>query len=228
MTTPTTVTTTPGRRRLLASLAARAAGWLAAWLDAYLPRLRRRRPSVLIRTGPALPGWAVRIALALLGLGLANLVGAGGAPWLLIVVLAVLVVGWPSGFPTVALVIVIALIAAMAAVPPSPLLGAVLVAGLPALVQLGAVAGRAGWTARIEVAALVAPLPRFVLIQAVAQPLALLGGWLAGSLGNWLSAERSAPPASWIVLPIVAVLGLGVLSFGWLPGLGQARRDENP
>ncbi len=185
--------------------------WSTAWLTAYVPVFRRHRPRVALALGAWLPGWVLRLTLATSVPALASLVGGGSIAWFVVALLAVAVLGWPSGAAPGAVVVFLALLAATRPESPAPLAVAALLAGLPALVQFGALIGRAGWSARIELAVLVVPLPRFLVIQAVVQPLALVGGWIAGQ-------DVLAGPG-WILLPILAGLGLGVISYGWLPRL---------
>lgn len=195
---------------------ARALAWLTAWLTAYVPIVRRHRPRVRLELGPWLPGWLLRLVLAVSVFALAAVVGGGRLAWGVLVVLAACVFVWPSGVAPGAAVIFLALLLATRPESPSPLLVAVVLAGLPAVLQFGALLGRTGPAARIEPSVLLVPVPRFLVVQAIVQPLALLGGWLAGQ-------DVLAGPG-WILLPILAVAGLGVISFVWLPRL-QAPAD---
>ena len=189
-----------------------------AWLAAYLPRLTERRPPVQVDVGAWLPGWSLRLALGALALGCALSVVGGPVAWILLIGLSAAVVVWPSGVAPSAVVVAIAIV--HAAGPQTEhgeamLHTALLLLGLHALAQWGLLIGRASWTGKVELGALLAPLPRFLGIQAFVQPLALLGGWLAG---------RTPGPA---VLPLLAVLGLGLVAYLWLPRLGAAPPERS-
>lgn len=189
---------------------------VAAWFAAYLPRVTERRPSVQVELRAWLPGWALRLALGTLALGCASLVVRGPVAWTLLIALSVAVVIRPSGLAPAAIVVVIAIVYAARGPLPDPSTSsgteaALLLLGLHALAQWAVLVGRASWSARIEVGALLAPLPRFLGVQVFVQPLAVLGGWLAGR-GAGLAA-----------LPLLAVLGLALVAYMWLPRLGALR-----
>ena len=188
----------------------RVRNWAAAWLTAYLPRLALRRPQVHIALGPWLPCWGLRLALGVLALLCAAMVVRSPLAWVGLILLAIAVVVRPSGIAPAALIMAVAL--SMAVGPEGTALRtALLIIGLHAVAQLGILLGRASWTARVEIGALAVPLRRFLGIQAFVQPLALVGGGLAGwDLGLAL-------------LPLIAVLGLAVVSYVWLPSLGDDR-----
>ncbi len=188
---------------------------LTAWLAAYLPRLTERRPSVQVVLGAWLPGWGLRLALGALALSCASLVVRGPAAWVVLIALSAAVVIWPAGVAPAAIVVVLGVV--YAARGPSTGSGteaallqtALLLLGLHALASWALLIGRASWKTRVELGALVAPLRRFLGVQAFVQPLALLGGWLAG---------RTPGLA---VLPVLAVLGLGLVAYLWLPRLPE-------
>jgi hypothetical protein len=183
--------------------------WWRAWWSAYLPAVARRRPRVRLRLGPSLPCWLLRIVVGLLVVACGATVLRGPLAWVVLIMLAAALVAWPAGVGAGAIVIVIAVM--VAAGPPlgNPVTAG-LVAGLPALVQLAQLIGRTSWAARIGLRALVVPLPRFLAIQAFVQPLALLGAWLRGVD---LALAWLAP---------VALLGVGVLTYRWLPRLASS------
>ena len=197
----------------------RVRAWVAAWLEAYVPLLRRRRPRTGIQLGPWLPGWVLRLVSAATILGLAAAAGAGSVAWVVVAGIAAWLLARPSGIAGGAAVVTLALLLALRPEPVAPLVLAVVLVLLPASIQLAALLGGTGVFARIELPVLLAPLPRFLAVQALVQPLALIGGWLAGQ-------DVLAGPG-WVVLPLLAVLGIGVLSFVWLPRL-RARVAADP
>ncbi len=189
----------------------RVRSWSSAWLTAYLPRLALRRPRVHVALGAWLPCWSLRFALGVMALLCAAMVVRSPLAWVVLILLTIAVVVRPSGIAPAALIMALAL--TMAVGPEGTALRTgLLIIGLHAVAQLGVLLGRASWTARVEIGALAVPLRRFLGIQAFVQPLALIGGWLAGrDLGLAL-------------LPLLASLGLVVVTYVWLPGLGDDRR----
>ena len=211
---PAPAAPTASPRRLV-----RARAWATAWIEAYVPLLRRRRPRTGIELGTWLPGWVLRLVSAAAILGLASAAGAVSVAWVILIGIAGWMVARPSGVAGGAAVIAVALLLALRPEPVTPLVLAIVLVVLTASVQLAALLGGTGIFARIELPVLAAPLPRFLAVQALVQPLALVGGWLAGQ-------DVLAGPG-WVVLPLLAVLGLGVLSFVWIPRL-RAQADAGP
>jgi hypothetical protein len=162
----------------------------------------------------------LRLVPALTVLGLSTLLDGGPLAQFVLTVIALAVYAWPSGPAPAAAVVGCALLLATAPQPSDPLITAVLVAALPALMQVSAVLGRAGLAARIELAVFVPGLPRYALIQLVVQPLALLGHWVA-----ILELPSGAPT---LALVLLALLGIVVVSFGWLPRLRAAGPPADP
>lgn len=185
---------------------------VAAWLSAYLPRLTERRPRVKTDVAVWLPSWGLRLALGALALACAFSVVGGPLSGILLVGLAAAVVVWPSGVAPAAVVVVIAVVIAAGGPGNDWVQTALVLLGLHALAQWALLVGRTSWTAKIEVGALLAPLPRFLGIQAFVQPLAVLGSWLAGRTSGL------------DVLPLLAVLGLALVAYLWLPRLGERAR----
>jgi hypothetical protein len=194
--------------------------WLTAWLDAYVPVFRRRRPPVGVELRAWLPGWLLRLVPALAVLGLSTLLDGGPLARFVLTLIALAVYVWPYGPAPAVAVVGCALLLATAPQPSDPRITAVLVAALPAIMQFSAVLGRAGLSARIELGAFVPGLPRYALIQLVVQPLALVGHWVA------VLELPSGPPT--LALVLLALLGIVVVSFGWLPRLRAGSPGSDP
>jgi hypothetical protein len=199
--------TRSGLRRLLVQV--------STWLLAYLPeRGRYRRPPVRIRTAPAVPGLGVRLVVVLLGLVCAWVVVTGPPGWVVVLGLLVGICVFPGALVTGVLVIVLGLLMVFDPEPAAPWRTPLLVAVVPLMMQLAAVAGQASWAARIELRVLGLPLRRYLGIQPFAQLLALTGSMVAG-LGLVLPQ----------VMALAAVALLALVVF-WLPNLGPARQRD--
>lgn len=186
-----------------------------SWVLAYLPdRSNAHRPTVRIRTDAAVPGWLLRLSVAALGLFCASFVVTGPPGWVVVSALLVGIVCAPGTVVAGVLLMVLGLLMVFDTDPAAPWRTPLLVAGLPLMMQLAAIAGQATWLARIELRVLELPLRRYLVIQLFAQLLALTGSLVEG-LG--------------LVLPqVMAVAGLAVvvLLVFWLPSLGPARRRD--
>lgn len=188
---------------------------VSTWLLAYLPeRSKARRPPVRIHTSAAVPGGVLRLAVVLIGLVCASTVVTGPPGWVVVIGLLVGLYCAPGTLVAGALVIVLGLLMAFDPSPAAAWRTPLLVAAVPLMMQLAAVAGQASWAARIELRVLALALRRYLVIQVVAQLLALAGGIVAG-LGYVLPQLMA--------LSAVAVLALVVF---WIPSLGPARRRD--
>lgn len=187
---------------------------VSTWFLAYLPeRSKRRRSPVRIRTRAALPGAAVRLAAALIGLLCALTIVVGTPSWVLVAALLIGLVCAPGTMLGGALAILLGL---LMLIDPTPAVWRMplLIALVPLLMQLSAIAGQTSWTGRIEVRVLTLPLRRYLVVQVFAQLLGLVGAMVAG-LGYVLPQ----------LMALAAVAVLVVVAF-WLPGLGPARRRD--
>ena len=191
--------------------------WVRArsWVLAYLPdRSNARRPAVRIRTGPAVPGYVLRLAVAGIGLLCASLVVTGPPGWVVVSALLIGIVFAPGTLVTGVLLMVLGLLMVFDTDPAAPWRTPLLVAGLPLMMQLAAIAGQATWLARIELRVLELPLRRYLIIQVFAQLLALTGSLVEG-LGLVLPQ----------VMALAGVAFVALLAF-WLPSMGPARRRD--
>lgn len=170
----------------------------------------RNRPRVQIETGPWVPGWALRVGLIALALGSGLVVAK--SPLLVVGLIAVVVfllvrsVGLAPAF--------FAIWCGVALTFSTPGWGwqtHLLLLVAPMVLQLGASIGHTAFLARYEWAALLPAALRVAVIQLIVQPLAALGGWLA-------TRELSIPGT-----PLVAGLGLVLLTYGWVSRLRRAR-----
>lgn len=204
-------TSKPAWRARVERLWARASTWLLA----YLPeRSKYRRPAVHIRTAAAVPATSVRLALALIGLVCSSTVIIGKPGWVIMTCLLAGLFCLPGTFVGGAVVIAISLLAVFDTTPAEVWRTPLLVAGVPLMMQLAAVAGQTTLLARIELRVIGLSLRRYLVIQVFAQLLALVGSMVAG-LGYVLPQLMA--------LAAVAVLALVVL---WLPSLGPVRRTD--
>lgn len=188
---------------------------LSTWVLAYLPeRSRARRPPVRIRTESAVPGAALRLAVVSIGLVCAAAVVIGVPGWVVVIGLLIGLFCLPGTMAGGALVIVLGLLLVFDPEPAPVWRTPLLVAGIPLLMQLAAVAGQATLRARIELQVLALPMRRYLVIQVFAQLLALVGAMVAG-LGYVLPQ----------VMALAAMVLLALVAF-WLPSLGPARRQD--
>lgn len=162
-------------------------------------------------TDAAVPGWVLRLAMALL-VGLAGLAaGADGqTQWAITAAIALLLAARPYGM---LIALGIAVSAAMYALdgPAGPWQLPVLLLATHLLLVLGAYADLTGWRARLEVAILRDALPSILTVQVAAQAAGVLAAVL-----------QDAAPVPWLI--VAALAGLGLLS--WLVADQLARRSR--
>jgi hypothetical protein len=187
----------------------------SAWVLAYLPeRGKFRRPAVRIHTSASVPGLGLRLVVVLLGLICASVTVTGTPGWVVVIALLATICALPGSLVAGVLVMVLGLLMVFDQEPVAPWRTPLLVAAVPLMMQLAAIAGQATWAARIELRVLGLPLRRYLGIQVFAQLLALTGSTIAG-LGFVLPQVMA--------LAAVAVLALVVF---WVPSLGPARRRD--
>jgi hypothetical protein len=188
---------------------------VSTWFLAYLPeRSKARRPPVRIHTSAAVPGGALRLVVLLIGLVCASTVVTGPPGWVVVIGLLVGLCCAPGTVVAGALVIVFGLLMVFDPTSGAAWRTPLLVAAVPLMMQLAAVAGQASWAARIELRVLALTLRRYLVVQVFAQLLALAGGIVAG-LGYVLPQ----------VMALAAVAVLALVAF-WMPTLGPARRRD--
>ena len=158
---------------------------------------RSATPRTRITTTAAIPGWALRAALALL-VGLAGL--AAGTPglsqWVVVGMVALVLAARPHGM---LLALGVGVLAAMYVLT-SPVAVwhlPVLLLATHLLLVVGALADATSWRGRVEAAVLRDALPSFLTIQVAAQA----GGALAALLSG-------APAMPWLVVGAVAALAV--------------------
>lgn len=175
---------------------------------------RVRPPRTTVRTGPALPGWTVRLLVALTVLAAGPAVAGSSVQWLVLGALAVLLGVAPNG----ALVpLGIGLMAAMLAFLSTTAWWTlpVLLLATHGLLVLGAVATATAWRGRVELRVLADLVPRVVVVQAFAQ--------LAGVAARLLGGAAAVP---W--LAVLAVAALAVLVAALLHQLTRAPLPPSP
>lgn len=188
---------------------------LTSWLLAYLPGRRGPRlPRVRIHTAPAIPGAVLRVIVVLICFSCGLLVVPGPPAWVVVIGLLIALFCVPGTLVAGALVMILGLFLAFDGAPTDPWRTPLLVAALPLMLQLAAIAGQASIAARIELRVLTLPLRRYLTIQVFAQLLALTGAMVAG-LG-WVLPQLMA-------LTAAALLALVVF---WVPTLGPARKRD--
>jgi hypothetical protein len=189
---------------------------IRTWVLAYLPeRMRTRRPPVRIHTAAAVPSAVLRPAVALLGLACASVIVIGVPSWVIVVALLIGLACLPGTMIGGALVMTLGLLMMFDPVPAAAWRTPLLVAGLPLMMQLAAIAGQASWVAKVELRVLAQPMRRYLVIQVFAQLLALAGGMVAG-FGYVLPQ----------LMAVAAVAVLALVAF-WMPTLGPARRRDD-
>jgi hypothetical protein len=199
----------------LAAAAGRLWTRVSTWVLAYLPeRSTYRRPPVRIETETAVPSAVVRLAVVLIGLFCSSTVIIGTPGWVIMVALLAGLFCLPGSFFCGAVVIALGLLTVFDTTAAEVWRTPLLIAGVPLMVQLAAVAGQATLLARIELRVIGMSLRRYLVLQVFAQLLALVGGMIVG-MGMVLPQ-----------LMALASVGLLALVVLWLPSLGPPRRED--
>lgn len=163
---------------------------------------QRPLPRVRIRLGARVPGAVFQLVVAAVALGSAWLVVTGPVSTFFAVAGAVLVLARPSGIACAGYAVGLGFLLAVSSSEPFAPRSFLLLFGVHLLVQLGAVASSVGWSAVLDLRVLVSPLRRFVVVQALAQLLALGGAALASAS---------------VTLPWVPVLvGVALTALAWM------------
>lgn len=171
----------------------------------------RPRPRVQIATTRAVPAWALRLALLTVGLVCVVVIGQSVVSAVILSGALLFVVAMPGSVSTAVFAVGIGL--SLLAFEPGAVSGAVsgpgviLLAGVHLVAVLGSVLGQVTLRTAVELRALVPTARRYVVIQAAAQVLALVAGWLS---------ERAVVVTA---LPILAVLALVAGATWMLPRL---------
>lgn len=186
---------------------------LGAWVldrlgpGARVPSRPGAPPEVDVRTGRAVSAVTVRAALALVSV--AAVVVAVGMPGAvvpaelagLMMAVALLPAVLPR-WPLTAVVVLVVGVRVALADPASPLVLALLVLLVHALLRLGAVAARTTWRTRVELHVLADDWRAALAAQGGAQVLALLAG----------AVTAGGDDGAWRLVGLAAVLGLSVLA----------------
>lgn len=163
---------------------------------------QRPLPRVRIAVGPRVPGVVLRLVVALVAVASASLLVTGPVSTFIAVAGAVLLLVRPSGASCAGYAFALGFALAVSATEPFALRSFLLLFGVHLLVQLGSVAGLAGWTVVLDLRVLVSPLRRFLVIQVLVQLLALGGAALSSTA---------------VTLPWVPVLvGVALTATAWL------------
>jgi hypothetical protein len=155
------------------------------------------------------PGWVLRFCLAAAALGCTWLLQPGTLLKVLGVAFALLLAIRPGGMvgATIAVILGLGLLASSSNV--FSWRSYALLFGVQLLVSLAILVGNVGWTATLELRALLGPARRFVVLQAAAQMLALVG------------AAVTATSLSVPLLPVLVGIGLAVLAWMLLSRLAR-------
>lgn len=178
----------------------RAQERLWSWWAAVLNR-KPPRPQVAIELGALVPAWALRAACAVAATGCTLMVASDGFHWMVAIVLVGVTVARPSGAAPWLFVIGTGLLMLASEEDPFHARTFLLALALHCTVGLAAVVGDLAWSASVEVRVLAGFARRFLAIQALVQPAALIGAWVT-------TRELSL---TW--LPVVA--GLALAGMAW-------------
>lgn len=206
--------------RLTQLRAARQVGGSAAYLGRRLLQTLRldrsptERPLPRVRLQPALaaPCWALRLAVIALGLGCTAVVSPLEVGWVIAGVISLALLVRPGGSAPAWFAVFLGVALALSPRAPLSARDFLLLAGIPAQVLLAAQLGWVPWRAKVELAVLAGPLRRYLVLQLVAQPVAVLAALLA--------TDNLAVAA----VPLLAVLVLAVVAWATVRGLAPGRR----
>lgn len=174
---------------------------LVATARIWSPSKSRPLPRVVADIGPWVPVWLVTAVTAGVAVASAAIVTRGTVPWAIVLATIAITVAQPDGPGAGIFAVTIGVLLVASGTEPFAWPLYVLLATVHLVVVLSALTSGLPRRARFELALLVAPGRRFLAVQAVAQPLALLGALVTG-------AGVTLP---W--LPVAAGLGLVVLAW---------------
>jgi len=157
-----------------------------------------RPPRTRVHTGPAVPGWVLRLAVLVPVLLAGVALSPEGAQWLVLATVGVGLAVRPHG-ALVALAIAGVGVILVFAEPAGWWRLPLLVLASHGLLWLAALAEPAAWDTRVELAVLRAALPAFLLIQ--------LAGQAAGALAQLLGG---AAPVPWLL--VAGLVGLAAVT----------------
>jgi hypothetical protein len=158
-------------------------------------------PRVEVAAGPSVPAWLLRLVVVAALAGSVALVARSDGHWLVAVVLLAGALTRPDGLAPSVLTVGVGLLLVTAPLDPLHPRVFVLVFALHLAVELGALVGPLPWQAQVEWRVFARAGRGFLVVQAVAQTLGLLGAWVTGQ-----------PPAMpW--LPLLAAVALSVLAW---------------
>ncbi|GAA2100220.1 hypothetical protein GCM10009841_14710 [Microlunatus panaciterrae] len=172
----------------------------------------RAKPWVRIEIGPSVGGWVLRLAIGLIACGCAALTVSGAFWWVLTGLAVALVIIRPQGMAPAMLALALGLTLVLSGGDPWRWQSFALLLGVHLLVVLGATNGDLSWRGRLELAVLLPALRRLLVMQAVAQLLAVVMAWLSSQ------AVRSGG------LAVLGGVGLAVLAWALLSRLAQTLR----
>jgi hypothetical protein len=141
----------------------------------------RRRPLPAVKLGlrSAIGAWVLRLAQVAIAVGCAAIVAGVPVQWAIGILLTLGMIVRPAPAWSAVFVVWIGISVVMAPGDPLGPRTFVLLFGTHLLVALSAVLDRIPLGARVEPTVLVRPARRFLVVQAICQPLALAAAWLA-------------------------------------------------
>lgn len=164
----------------------------------------RPRPRVRIETTRAVPAWALRLLLLAVGAVCVVVIGQSVVSQVILTGALLVVVAMPGGVSAGVFAVMVGL-SLLAFDPGTPSAGlpvsadaVVLLAAVHLIAVLGSVLGQVPLRTTVELRALLPTARRYVIIQATAQLLALVAGWLS---------EREVVVTALPVLALLALMG---------------------
>jgi hypothetical protein len=160
------------------------------------------------------PALVLRVGVAAVALACLALLAPGNRLWVVGALAALAMVLRPSGMILSLFIVALGLRLAFASPEPFSWRSFALLFGVHLLVQLGRLASNVGWQTRVDLKVLVSPARSFLLLQAFAQLLALVGALLTAA----------AVTVPW--LPVLAGVALTLLAWRLLPQLTDPAQQQ--